>query len=388
MKKCKGFLGIMILLICVLYHLGISAQTNGNSIVIGKSVEFDSKILDEKRTIQIYLPESYQNNLYSYPVFYVLDGEDNFTNAVSVVKNQSSYYQHIPEMIVVAISSANRNKIFSIADGGADKTLNFIKDELMPYIDSAYRTEKFRILFGHSLAGPFCFYALTRYNDLFNAFIVLSPTMHNKISLPATKAIEDCFNTQKQLNKIIYVGVAEGDNVKHQESFKKVKVLFTAKAPKAVEYKFETLSGEDHFTEALLGIYEGLNFIYKPWRIPKEVIEKADVTLLKSHIDSLSAKYGYKVKYPESLLTFIGMEFVDPEAEHPVSKEKMTNAAKQIFELNVENYPKSSEACFVLGTYYMFQGNKELAIKNLEKALELNPDNQKAKNRLTKLKGQ
>jgi tetratricopeptide (TPR) repeat protein len=212
--------------------------------------------------------------------------------------------------------------------------------------------------------------------------------MHNKICLPATKALEDYFDAQKQLNKIVYVGVSEGDNVKHQESFKIVKNLFIAKAPKTIESKFETLSGEDHFTEALLGIYDGFNFIYKPWRIPKEVIEKANVTLLKTHIDSLSAKYGYKVKYPESLLTFIGMEFVDPEAEHPVSKEKMTNAAKEIFELNVENYPKSSEAYCVLGTYYMFNGSKELAIKNLEKALELNPNHQKAKNRLAKLKGQ
>jgi predicted alpha/beta superfamily hydrolase len=386
MKKYKKFFGIMILLLCVLYHSDISAQTNGNLIVIGKSIEFDSKILNEKRTIQIYLPESYQNNLYNYPVFYVLDGEDNFTNAASIVKNQSSYYQHISEMIVVAISSANRNKTFSIIDGGADKTLNFIKDELIPYIDSAYRTEKFRILFGHSLSGPFCFYALSKSSDLFNAFIILSPTMHNKICQPATKALEDCFNSQKQLSKIIYVGVAEGDNIKHQESFEIVKNLFTTKAPKTIESKFETLYGEDHFTEALLGIYEGLNFIYKSWRIPKEVIENANVSLLKSHIDSLSTKYGYKIKYPESLLTYIGMEFVDPEAEHPVSREKMASAAKEIFEMNIENYPQSSNAYFVLGTYYMFNGNKELALKNLEEAIELNPNNQKAQDRLKKLK--
>ncbi len=82
------------------------------------------------------------------------------------------------------------------------------------------------------------------------------------------------------------------------------------------------------------------------------------------------------------------MEFVDPEVEHPVTKEKLTNAAKELFELNVENYPKSSEAYFVLGTFYMFHDNKELAINNLEKALELNPNNPKAKNMLAQLKGQ
>jgi predicted alpha/beta superfamily hydrolase len=387
MNRNNVHISIFVLLIYVLFHIDVLSQTNERPVVIGKSIEFNSKILNEKRSIQIYLPESYQNNLYSYPVFYVLDGEDNFINAASIVKNQSSYYQHMPEMIVVAISSANRNKIFSIVDGGADKTLNFIKDELIPYVDSIYRTEKFRILFGHSIAGPFCFYALSKYNYLFDAFIILSPTMHNKICQPATKTLEDCFNSHKELNKVVYVGVAEGDNAKHQESFKMVKSLFTAKAPKAIEYKFETLSGEDHFTEATLGIYEGLNLIYKPWRIPKEVIEDADVPKLKIHIDSLSAKYGYKVKYPEFLLTFIGMEFVDPEAQHPVSKETMVNAAKEIFEMNVENYPNSSKAYSDLGTFYMFHNNKELAIKNLGKALELNPENEKAKGMLTKIKG-
>src|ERR1035437_1519891 len=235
MKSNKTHIGIFILLIYVLCHIDTLAQTNEKQVEIGKSIEFSSNVLNEKRTIQIYLPESYRNNLYSYPIFYVLDGEDNFINAASIVKNQSSYYQHMPEMIVVAINNTNRNKTFSIADGGADKTLDFIKNELIPYIDSAYRTEKFRILFGHSITGPFCFYALSKYSDLFNAFIILSPTMHNKICLPATKALEDYFDAQKQLNKIVYVGVSEGDNVKHQESFKIVKNLFIAKAPKTIE---------------------------------------------------------------------------------------------------------------------------------------------------------
>ena len=388
MKNNKGLHYFIAILIQVLCSINILAQTSSRSVEIGKSIDINSKVLNEKRTIQIYLPESYQNNLYSYPVLYVLDGEDNFLNAVSIVKSQSAFNQAIPEMIIVAINNTDRNKNFSIINGGADKTLDFIKDELIPYVESTYRTEKFRILFGHSFAGAFCFYTLSKYNDLFNAFIVLSPTMHNKNCLPASKATEDYLNSQKQSSKIIFVGVSEGDNEKHQNSFQALNNLFTAKSPKTMEYIFERIINEDHWSEPLIGIYKGLKFIYKSWKIPFAVIDNADLPILKAHLDSLSAKYSYKVKYPEPLLTQIGMEFVDPEAEHHASKEKMTNAAKELFELNIENYPKSSEAYFVLGTYYMFNGKKELAIKNLEKSLELNPNNEKAKGRLAKLKAQ
>lgn len=388
MKRNKSYLSLLPFLLLILINAESLGQIVETPIEIGKSIELNSKILNEKRTIQIYLPESYSNNLYDYPVFFVLDGEDNFINAVTVVKNQSSYFQQMPEMIIIAISSVNREKFFSITDGDADNTLNFIKDELVPYVDSNYRTEKFRILFGHSLTGPFCFYALSKYNDLFDAFIILAPSMHHRLCQPATKTLENCFNSQKQLNKIIYMAVAEKDNEKHQNSFKMLDSLFNKIAPKNIEYKFENIEGENHWTEAFLGVYKGLKYIFEPWEIPYDVVENANITLLKNHINSLSDKYGYQVKYPEFLLSFIAMEFVDPEGEHKASKETMILAAKELLELNIKNYPKSSNAYAYLGYFHMTQENKDLAIINFEKALKLNPDLQWVQENLTILKGQ
>ncbi len=43
------------------------------------------------------------------------------------------------------------------------------------------------------------------------------------------------------------------------------------------------------------------------------------------------------MKYPEFLLNFIAMEFLEPEAEHDVSLEKMQVSAKLLFEMNIEN---------------------------------------------------
>jgi 3-oxoadipate enol-lactonase len=53
--------------------------------------------------------------------------------------------------------------------------------------------------------------------------------------------------------------------------------------------------------------------------------------------------------------------------------------AIELFKLNTVAYPKSGNVYDSLGEAYFKDGQKELAIKNYEKSLELNPDNENAK---------
>ncbi|MFC1552457.1 tetratricopeptide repeat protein [Candidatus Latescibacterota bacterium] len=62
--------------------------------------------------------------------------------------------------------------------------------------------------------------------------------------------------------------------------------------------------------------------------------------------------------------------------------------AIEIFKLNVELYPESSNVYDSLGEAYMNNGEKELAIKNYEKSIELNPQNIGGIEMLKKLKEQ
>ncbi len=59
-----------------------------------------------------------------------------------------------------------------------------------------------------------------------------------------------------------------------------------------------------------------------------------------------------------------------------------------IFKLNVEEYPREGDVYESLGEAYMKSGDKQLAIKNYEKALELDPQNQNAAALLKKLRSQ
>ena len=65
--------------------------------------------------------------------------------------------------------------------------------------------------------------------------------------------------------------------------------------------------------------------------------------------------------------------------------QKKNLIAIAIFKFNVSAYPKSSNVYDSLGEAYMNNGDKQLAILNYKKSLELNTDNNNAKEALKKL---
>ncbi|MBV9928160.1 MAG: tetratricopeptide repeat protein [Acidobacteria bacterium] len=67
---------------------------------------------------------------------------------------------------------------------------------------------------------------------------------------------------------------------------------------------------------------------------------------------------------------------------------KKVKEAIEIFKLNVEAYPQSSNVYDSLGEAYMINGDGELAIRSYRRAVELNPQNTNAFDMLKKLQAQ
>jgi CubicO group peptidase (beta-lactamase class C family) len=65
---------------------------------------------------------------------------------------------------------------------------------------------------------------------------------------------------------------------------------------------------------------------------------------------------------------------------------KRVNDAIEVFKQNVADYPQSSNAYDSLGEAYMESGDKELAIKNYERSVQLNPNNTGGVEALKKLR--
>jgi tetratricopeptide (TPR) repeat protein len=65
--------------------------------------------------------------------------------------------------------------------------------------------------------------------------------------------------------------------------------------------------------------------------------------------------------------------------------EKRNSDAIAIFKLNVEEYPKSGNAYDSLAEAYSRDNQKQLAVENYRKSLELDPKNQNAADKLKEL---
>lgn len=73
------------------------------------------------------------------------------------------------------------------------------------------------------------------------------------------------------------------------------------------------------------------------------------------------------------------------EWAYSLLKQKEEQKALEVFKLNVSLHPESSNAFDSLGEIYLKLGNKELAIINYKRALEIDPNKKSAKEALDML---
>jgi tetratricopeptide (TPR) repeat protein len=116
-------------------------------------------------------------------------------------------------------------------------------------------------------------------------------------------------------------------------------------------------------------IYDGLQFIFSGWRLPRELLMNADVGEIKKYIKSSLtkwAKYGFDESaiLPERTINSWGYFLLGG---------KDYEKAVEIFSYNIKRFPKSFNAHDSLGEVYMVMGDKENAVKYYKLAVELNP---------------
>lgn len=154
----------------------------GQNIRIGFKDSLQSDVLNENRKLIIKLPRGYNDSNKSYPVLYRLDGDlDLYTETLGTINRLVHMDELITDMIVVMIENTNRNRdmmptntSFFTSEPGAENFKKFIGNELIPYINSSYRTNNEKLLCGQSLSAIFTIYYFLTSPDSFNSFIACS----------------------------------------------------------------------------------------------------------------------------------------------------------------------------------------------------------------------
>jgi len=168
-------------------------QEAARPFVLGEIHELQSKILGEKRILNIYLPEGYnKKDSIKYPVIYLLDGsaDEDFIHIVGLVQyNSFEWINLVPKSIVVGIATVDRRRDFTFpttieADrkkyptaGQSGKFISFLETELQPFVEKTFKTTPSKTIIGQSLGGLLATEILLKKPSLFNEYIIVSPSL-------------------------------------------------------------------------------------------------------------------------------------------------------------------------------------------------------------------
>jgi predicted alpha/beta superfamily hydrolase len=183
---------------------------------------------DISHKVWLYLPPNYNDSEESYPVIYMHDAQNLFDDATSFVgewqvdETLNELYKTTGKgFIVVGIENGGEKRIEEYTPwkhekyggGKGDIYINFLTNELKPFIDKNYRTKttaEQTAIIGSSLGGLISFYGGLKHPEVFGKIGALSTSFwfSNKVTDFAKE------NGNQQNSKIYFlVGGKEGDSM-------------------------------------------------------------------------------------------------------------------------------------------------------------------------------
>jgi predicted alpha/beta superfamily hydrolase len=243
--------------------------------VLGKINEIESKILLEKRIVNIYLPDGYnEKDNIQYPVIYLLDGsaDEDFIHIAGLLQFLNfPWVNKVPKTILVGIANVDRKRDFTFpttiekdkkdfpTTGRSEKFISFIELELQPYIDRNYKTTRNKTIIGQSLGGLLAIEVLFKKPTLFTNYIIVSPSLWwNNQSLLKTYPYVFKSNVTSPIS--IYIAVGKEEKLMEEDVKKLVSIL--KKDPrKNIKVNFEYFTDEDHASILHNAVYKGLKKI-------------------------------------------------------------------------------------------------------------------------------
>jgi predicted alpha/beta superfamily hydrolase len=256
-----------LLVILALAAAGLSgmAQEQGEKVSIGTKTVVHSAVLNEDRSIYVLLPEGYTRSRSRYPVLYMLYSEAADYHFSTGVVAGLSRIRLIPQMITVAFDlgdgmrdlTPTESPDYGLKSGGAGKFLEYLKDEMIPFVEKNYRTSPERLFWSHSIGGLFGLYALLKEPDVFSAMLVSSPFfVYDRGERYIIKHTKAFLESRKGQENFLYICVGnEPQLVSEIEVF--LKMLEEVK-PRGLTWKYVKMPEENHMSILARSLTESL----------------------------------------------------------------------------------------------------------------------------------
>jgi len=296
-----------------------------SAIEMGQQHVLRSSVMDEDREILVTVPESYARTTIGYPVLFLLDGSSHILHATATTRTLAAARNRAPEMIVVAVPNTSGNRNRDLTPGaGAERFERFFGEELIPWVDSTYRTVPERIIMGHSLGGSFVTHALLNRPELFDVYIAASAPLWRYDSL--AHDMRQGLQRAAKANVALYLTIGEEEWSQLRGGVERFAEALTATAADMVpNWSFVDLPGEDHSSTSQKTLYSSLETHYASYRFPyfevqAELDSLGGLRAIEDHFARASSRFGYPVHPPERVLEAVASVYV-VEGKHAETME-------------------------------------------------------------------
>jgi predicted alpha/beta superfamily hydrolase len=371
MKTRIGLLGVFVAIAVATISNAALAQSDGEPITIGEYRVVQSKVLGEKRRVWVHLPESYHRSEQKYPVLYKCDALDISLFAARVGDLYLPFLRgYIPQIMIVSIENTDRWRDMFPAKGsrdditpGADKFLQFISEELVPFIENSYRTDGFKMLMGESNSAMFAVYAFLEKPGLFNGTIASSPELGWCPEFFANLAHESLKNQDISRGALFLIHGAK-DNERVLESVPRFVEILERDAPKALEWKLTVVEDGGHVPPS--SMVDGLTYIFDGYKLPEGLAEEG-LDAIKKYYAEYSRRKEHDFRIPGRALNDLAMSLV---------RQDKPDEALGIYRTVMSDYREKDllvAAMLGAGRIYASKGMMEEAIDCYERLMKIWP---------------
>jgi predicted alpha/beta superfamily hydrolase len=347
-----------------------SPRAQRTPLVLGEAVTFHSEILAEDRLLLVNLAGRDAPADQSLPVIFLLDGGTNFQHTAASV-DLLVRSGRMPPSIVVAITNTDRNRDFTtsaregLSSGGADRFLDFLTLELIPFVDATYPTAPHRTLIGHSLGGLLVMHAVAERPGLFQAAISISPALTNGEqvdgdSQPISRRVATALENDQSNRFTLFITMSEAEDSRAVRDLKTLLDVLAASSPEEMRWEYRLMEGEDHVTTVLPSTFHGLRFVHADWDT-SGIMEKGTVADLAARYALLSDTMGTEISPPEAMVNVLGYRRL---------RDGRIDDAIEAFELNVALHPTSANVHDSLGEALEQAGRLPGALRCYRRAVE------------------
>jgi len=333
-----------------------------------------SKHFKEPITYNVTLPASYNEvNSKDTKYFVIFDLHPRSQPYLSGLQDWLSHNGGWPWLETIVITPADYNPEFAklfdqiVSEPNNHTMLDYFESDLLSAIDEKYRTNGFRIYSGFMGNGALGLYALLNRPNLFNAYIISSPSIADDFGAITT----DAKNKLAKLDdKMRFLYLATGNHRYEQgnlPAFDLFEKSLKMSASPMLDWQVHRNNKNNYMSQPIMSIINGIEALFDDIHTDLNAdsqVSKQGAQAIIDHYENLSnKKYGFDISAEGSLKT--------------LAKSLMANAPQQglaIYLKTAKLYPDSAYALSALAKAYANIGNLNKAVKYQTIAVEKSKD--------------